>query len=1493
MLDSEPDPNPNQPLLIPLKLDAFVFNSSVCDGKLSTGKSISSERSNTRDTAAKIAPIEQPNYTFLRLNSTLVQPDILNPVDLHNSWPGVSNSRLTDLGAEPSKPFPHRVGVYLHWTLPRFFRSSVTPIKLGAIQSDDFAGANASKGLLDSRSQESGKLGKADSAAPIFPCAPNRWLVIRHIPDSNTIFPTEARGKVSEFSAWVVESDRLWALKSLNANVDLQTDVSPFIAASGSNKGDDGKDKTVSKQAEVFIGAKYQLEDWAEQLEPENLRSDFETGATEEQKAQFLPQFSLLSSSNQLFADYQPHNSNVFSMCDNFSWADGQYLSKADAHYYVVGWHARPGDDLFYGSMLNKCEPMTRQARLDLLKLKLKLEGEDGKQVKDEKSSEVFASWLQSSSLTRSVCHGSMYDVKWDVNKKPDNVPADEYSSLLNNALPLAVGTTPLDALTTYTRAHSCLFPPPAPDPSPPGLFPSDPPGKVTIPLLEHWIASLERHLLARDDGVETQNQASDMLYNWNYVRVDGGEIWNAAGMDEASSDQPGGTPLKLIETLSKLNTQQAMLDSISRAKTQLRRDLFSLWWRCVTDPVEEGGNDSKYKADVNKIMLAIASYESQADICTTEINSLADSSVKKAAKTPFHQQRDPTLLVAGIRSGWQHDYLDKLLVRLSEQTIKRRPAQGGKDIEWDRFNDKLVNKLPKDLRGCIKDLVEEFLSYRPEAPSIGDSNARKTTTAPLFHDQLSYATPRPSTLDTEPSPPLWRDRWNDRQPWFPLFLEWEVEYHHIPFELWELKKRGSRSSTLAQLRYGIPKDTDLSKWSKLSENVDKHRIEGRVLLLPQPAFSLAAKIDQLFTDTPKTILDHQDRHGNYDLLSPEERQTLQHELHRLAFLSAPLAGLTAHLSTLLQGSHIKPSLRDERTGELQPIEEAMRPNCGFKDKQLGMIGIETDSTPFGTSVKPPKNGQALFKPAVHGQFQFTRLNIIDKFGQAIHAIDPTPTLNPQRVWPCVSEWYAPQLRKGSRKANTVEANEPPRNEKQSELPTEYPDPSPAKCAFMQIPPMINQLSRLNANFVKIAKDGNMGMEQTWRPAHEWENPIWGWVLINYANMGIQLFTAEGAFYREVRLAGPNGTQQLPAWLPFRPSSAKQLDAEKRKQSSKSREVEQLERLVARLGTHSFLWAFWHMIDQATASMQPAPEAYAAFTNTALIGRPLALVHAGWSLELAVDQLTSQCAEDNLVPRTLLAPDKKEKKHEQYTFPLYLGDKQRGFDGLVGMFPCAKAIDTDLGLDLKTVYSDYYAEKDFLNPEKPIGPTEPLTLQAFYPKPSEALSAADLERACNAELEVRGLLLDPFTPVHAYSGILPVSQLQLPAWTWQGALNGIKAFFHAGPIVLTTDVPDAFDATKELLGNEAVHLPPVDKNAVLLPSLGVGDWAWLQPYYPDVDQKTDDDALERYMILPVAEEDERARFSEGPYTAVEGYVMMVDGKKKKDGVSRASEISNC
>ena len=213
-------------LLLPIKLDAFILNSAVCDG----GKLDS-----------KISPITQPNYTYLRIDENAARTDVLPHVDLHLSSPSTKNPRITNLSTRQT--LPGRQGVYLHWTIPKLYR--------GASTSDD------------SSTAASGTTGAA-SDTNSFPLVPNRWMVVRrlHLDSYGT-------ASISPIEAWVVESDRLFRIDELDSSVDLQTDVSPFMDITAISLDANGKptlrtdpkndplsNVSIADQAEMFIGTK-------------------------------------------------------------------------------------------------------------------------------------------------------------------------------------------------------------------------------------------------------------------------------------------------------------------------------------------------------------------------------------------------------------------------------------------------------------------------------------------------------------------------------------------------------------------------------------------------------------------------------------------------------------------------------------------------------------------------------------------------------------------------------------------------------------------------------------------------------------------------------------------------------------------------------------------------------------------------------------------------------------------------------------------------------------------------------------------------------------------------------------------------------------------------------------------------------------------------------------------------------------------------------------
>ncbi|KJK75911.1 hypothetical protein H634G_09276 [Metarhizium anisopliae BRIP 53293] len=1329
----------SSPLAVPVKLDAFVFNPDACNG--------------TEKGQAKIAPIGQPNYSYLRIKDFMLQNDVLRPIELHGAAPASRNSRITDLATGQVRT--ERMGVYLHWMIPRPYRSGAA--KTGA--------ANAS------RAHRGVSASTLDAQAPVFPETPNRWLVIRKL--AGDVQPPQA--KLEPVTAWVVESDWMRTIDELddtsNTKMDLQVDVSPYLTAAAPGTR---AEPSVDQQAEIFIGGRVKAKDWD----------------GESSKAKKRVSLGVLNSSNQLFPDYQPHNSNVYSMLDSFEYTDAEtgktrYATSAAADYHVLGWH----DDAEQDIMCLDPGSKTRGDRIRALSMAL-----------NPSSGGDVAEWLNARTNARVLCHGAMYGVqwhsKWDASTKP-RVPADEAARALANLTPIAVGTTPLDALLSYVCAHQ-----------------SGP--------IEKLLCQLSDLLQAQSDSIEDRRAGADEVQNYNFARFAGGTRY----LFQKDPKKPASPPSdKAAHELKLLNENQALCDAAVRQLQKLQWEFFAVWWRYVTDVGRDQDKVKRgYVSEVAKLNerwgaleTALVREEAAVADSKTSIEKMA-LTLKEAVAPSFSQQRDPTLFVSGVQAGWPLDYLDSLLVRLHSQ-IEKRPGSPPDPTTYG------IRCLPTQLQGMAATLVSEFLHYGSKDSAEKDGTAGRDVFPPLYHDG--------------------RDAWNNSQPWFPLFLEWEAEYYHVPYQQWTMDEKASRADQDKKFRYTVKQD-GLALWE--TENTDRRTISGRILLLPQPVFSLHAQVDRLFSTVPEAEL--------APILPPDEREKVLAEIRKLPFVSAPLDGFANHLLTLADGSHLKPNVRypGERP---QPMKEAYEDSqkVGLGRRELDRIGPETDLTPYASLVRLGGLTHPAFKPVTHGQFKLTKLNIVDKFGQAAPALDTTRRLGgPHPIFPCIGEYYEPQEYRNTGYPNVVEKPE-----------------QPGDCQFMQVPPSINQPARLHMNFVKLDKHD----EYHWRPVTEWETPIWGWVLVNYVNYGVQFFLHDGTFYREVRVADPNnpghGTHATDKWLPFKPPK-------------KPDTVRQLDRLIGQFtgdGGRPYLLAFMDTINIAMQRASSVPGAYSQCVNS-LIGRPLALVNAGFSLELATDERKNQSTVGNqpdLLPPYSLLPNSgmSGEPSIQYEFPIKLGDTVRPHDGLVGYFNARKSPRPEDELELGDMFTPFESGPDKKYKSDQIHPIDKETmfkLKAYWldPKDYKGPGAAGKYMVdANKKLTVCGLLMDPFTPVNAYSSILPIEPLLLPSWTWESALKKMTAFFHFGPLLVEDDVP-AFCSDWQLKPKYDLEKETVEAT-IKLPSLAVAEWSWLQPY-PDPEQGGGQVADEVYMALQLGKVDPMPEFAAGPLTAVEGFLQM-------------------
>ncbi|KAF5575310.1 hypothetical protein FPANT_11394 [Fusarium pseudoanthophilum] len=240
---------------------------------------------------------------------------------------------------------------------------------------------------------------------------------------------------------------------------------------------------------------------------------------------------------------------------------------------------------------------------------------------------------------------------------------------------------------------------------------------------------------------------------------------------------------------------------------------------------------------------------------------------------------------------------------------------------------------LPQKIQDTHLALVQEFLANAPSMASPAASlagAAKQTTISPtpsasgptpvlktVSPAPAKEPTPTPGSTALPTYPPVYhdqgpethppadapqRDLWNSTQPWFPLFIEWDVKYYHIDYSNWQPQDQAIHPDKCAEFHYG------LAPTIKFDQS-DKRTLSGRILLLPQPSFLL--------------------------------------KVTSLPFAPAPLDGFMNHLVTLASGSHLKPNIRvptpDGSGSTLEPLVEAWKTSedIGLDQEQIEEIDNE------------------------------------------------------------------------------------------------------------------------------------------------------------------------------------------------------------------------------------------------------------------------------------------------------------------------------------------------------------------------------------------------------------------------------------------------------------------------------------------------------------------------------------------------------------------------
>jgi hypothetical protein len=225
------------------------------------------------------------------------------------------------------------------------------------------------------------------------------------------------------------------------------------------------------------------------------------------------------------------------------------------------------------------------------------------------------------------------------------------------------------------------------------------------------------------------------------------------------------------------------------------------------------------------------------------------------------------------------------------------------------------------ELEKCPKDLLEWLPWWRMFA--IGREKlpvAVQDAFSALLNEWLEKDLN--TKLITAPS------NWNKTQAWWPLFVEWETQYFHIPWKQWGLH---------AQSEGAISYVLDSNHISDVKGIRDDVRtMTGRSLVLPQVSRMLRAHVEQLFKRS---------KPGDFPL-DPKDQATVLDNVDRLPFLASTLEGFTDHLTTFVHGTHVTPHVESQNDTGLSP---AANSQDLFPPQVIRLLdGSSADVSPYG-----------------------------------------------------------------------------------------------------------------------------------------------------------------------------------------------------------------------------------------------------------------------------------------------------------------------------------------------------------------------------------------------------------------------------------------------------------------------------------------------------------------------------------------------------------------
>jgi len=304
-------------------------------------------------------------------------------------------------------------------------------------------------------------------------------------------------------------------------------------------------------------------------------------------------------------------------------------------------------------------------------------------------------------------------------------------------------------------------------------------------------------------------------------------------------------------------------------------------------------------------------------------------------------------------------------------------------------------------------------------------------------------------------------------------------------------------------------------------------------------------------------------------------------------------------------------------------------------------------------------------------------------------------------------------------------------------IQVDYPSTWTATDGLCHLPPRLVQPSQLQLRWLSAAHSGS-DVQSNDDPA---TGPICGWLMVNELDNNIAVYAPDGHALGSI--------DDVEGWSPAPAGGVAEPQIPN----------PYLKAIVE--SCKGSVTALLADINDATKDIDP--ENFEQHQATALLmGRPLAVVRGGARLKtngpLAIDQSWDELRTDIAEYRTM--QQRNRAGLEELQVEVRLGDRQQLNDGLVGWWREKRETNA------ASVALEKYQHATEKTPVK-------ITL---------TLNDAKLERFL--------LLMDPRAKVHAYTGLLPVKSIDIPAIHFSSALQRMEIMFLTAPLITGKDLID-------------------------------------------------------------------------------------------------------